>query len=91
MKNKKQNQRIIPVTPHWQSFFELAKQITKEQIATDGGQAVVIEMLEYGQRLDKQTVRGGAGHTNVLPTCLPHEPPLDYHSTATCNGDVTVM
>ena len=52
MKTKKQNQRIIPVKPDWQSFFELAKQIAKEQIATDGGQAVVIEMLEYGQRLD---------------------------------------
>ncbi len=54
MKNKKQNQRIIPVTPHWQSFFELAKQIAKQQIRPDGDQAVVIEILEYGQRLDKQ-------------------------------------
>tara|TARA_R110002020_G_scaffold34480_1_gene104819 strand:+ start:3223 stop:3426 length:204 start_codon:yes stop_codon:yes gene_type:complete len=56
---KKQNARIMELTPNWQSFFELSKQIVTAQIPEDAGRSVVLEMLDYGQRLDRQSNKEG--------------------------------
>ena len=45
--------KTMELEPNWQSFFELAQQIAKEEIP-ENKQAVVLEMLKYGQRLDRE-------------------------------------
>ena len=56
---KKQNARIMELTPNWQSFFELSKQIVTAHLPEDAGRSVVLEMLDYGQRLDRQSNKEG--------------------------------
>ena len=46
---------FIELKPNWQSFFELAKQMTAEKIPEGEGQGFIIEMLNYGQQLDRQS------------------------------------
>jgi len=43
---------FIPCTPNWQGMFELAERITGEQIPDDQGQGFVLEMLQFGKRLE---------------------------------------
>ena len=43
---------FIPWTPNWQGMFELAERITGEQIPDDQGQGFVLEMLQFGKRLE---------------------------------------
>ncbi len=45
------NKKFMELEPNLQSFFELTKQMVKAGMPKDG-QALVLEMLEYGQRLD---------------------------------------
>jgi len=45
--------RAISSTPDWGSFFELAKQLVQSGLAKDQGRELVLEMLEYGKKLDK--------------------------------------
>ena len=42
----------IDITPDWQGMFRFAIQLVKFELPTDKGQALVVEMLEYGARLD---------------------------------------
>ena len=53
-KNKKLSgsSRHMELEPNWQSFFELTKQIVREEMPESGRQFSVLEMLAYGQRLD---------------------------------------
>ncbi len=53
-KETKQSE-FIELKPNWQSFFELAKQMTAEKIPEGEGQGFIIEMLNYGQQLDRQS------------------------------------
>lgn len=48
---KKQLNETIEITPDWDSMFEHAERIVREEIDKDSGQEFVLEMLEYGQRL----------------------------------------
>ena len=50
MKNKLE---WIEVTPEWGSFFELAKQLVQSGMAKEQGRELVLEMLEYGKKLDE--------------------------------------
>ena len=43
---------FAPCTPNWQGMFELAERITGEQIPDDQGQGFVLEMLQFGKRLE---------------------------------------
>ena len=52
MKNKLE---MMDVTPEWGSFFELAKQLVQSCLAKDQGRELVLEMLEYGKKLDKNS------------------------------------
>ena len=49
------SKKTMSLEPDWQSFFELAKNIVRTNINEDEGQALVIEMLDYGKRLDGLT------------------------------------
>ena len=48
MKDTKQ----INCEPHWPAMFELATQIVKSKIPEDEGQELVVEMLQFGKRLE---------------------------------------
>ena len=37
--------------PHWPSMFDLARRITMSNVPVNEGQALIVEMLEYGKRL----------------------------------------
>ena len=42
----------IKLEPDWQGMFKFAVQLVIDNMPKSKGQTVVIEMLEYGQRLD---------------------------------------
>jgi hypothetical protein len=42
----------IDTTPEWHGMFRFAIQLVKFELPKDKGQALVVEMLEYGARLD---------------------------------------
>ena len=42
----------INCEPHWPALFELATQIVKSKIPEDEGQELVVEMLQFGKRLE---------------------------------------
>jgi len=44
--------RTMDVTPNYQSIFELCKQLVRSEMDKENGQDLVLEMLEYGQRMD---------------------------------------
>lgn len=51
--NKGHNQLdTMDITPNYQGFFSLAIEIAKSQVGKDNGQDLIVEMLEYGQRMD---------------------------------------
>ena len=50
MKNKL---RTMDVTPEWGALFELAKQLVQNGLAEGQGRELVLEMLEYGKKLDE--------------------------------------
>jgi len=45
----------IETTPNWHSMFDFAIRIVETEIAQTNGQALVVEMLRYGQRMNAQT------------------------------------
>ena len=45
------NVRTIDITPDWSGMFRYAERIVETEIPMNKGQAIVIEMLEYGRRL----------------------------------------
>jgi len=47
------NSKIMELKPNYQQFFELAKGLVRDNIPQDKGRDTVIEMLDYGKRLDK--------------------------------------
>ena len=46
------NPRTMNVEPHWPSMFALAIEVVSKQIDKDCGRDFVIEMLEFGKRLE---------------------------------------
>jgi hypothetical protein len=46
------NNTIIELTPDWQQVFELAKGLVRDSIPEDRGRETVLQMLDYGKRLD---------------------------------------
>ena len=42
----------VEITPKWESLFAFAETIVKDTITKGQGQSYVLEMLEYGKRLD---------------------------------------
>ena len=46
------NPRTMNVVPHWPSMFALAIEVVSKQIDKDCGRDFVIEMLEFGKRLE---------------------------------------
>ena len=48
------NPRTMTVEPNWQQMFRFAIELTKTGVGEGQGQGVIIEMLEYGQRLDAE-------------------------------------
>lgn len=42
--------RPIEVTPEWQPMFRFAIQLVKQGLPVGKGQALVVEMLEFGAR-----------------------------------------
>ena len=42
----------IDLTPEWQGLFRYAVAIVRAEVPVGNGQAFVVEMLEYGARLD---------------------------------------
>jgi len=46
------NPRTMNLEPHWPSMFKLAIEIVNKQIDKDSGRDFVIEMLEFGKRLE---------------------------------------
>ena len=51
----------IDITPNWQGMFRFAIQLVKFELPKDKGQAVVVEMLEYGARLDNVMAKKKGG------------------------------
>ena len=45
----------IDATPNWHTMFNYAIRIVETEIAETNGQALVVEMLRYGQRMNAQT------------------------------------
>ena len=46
------NPRTMNVEPHWPSMFALAIEVVSKQIDKDCGRDFVIDMLEFGKRLE---------------------------------------
>ena len=44
--------KTINVEPNWQRIFDYAVAIVRAEIPEDQGQQTVIEMLEFGKRLE---------------------------------------
>tara|TARA_Y100000310_G_scaffold229058_1_gene231416 strand:- start:404 stop:586 length:183 start_codon:yes stop_codon:yes gene_type:complete len=44
----------VDVTPHWPGMFRFAVQLVKDGLSEEEGQALVVEMLEFGARLEAQ-------------------------------------
>ena len=49
---EKQLTEFIEITPDWDSMFEFAEEIVRAEIDKDSGQSIVLEILEYGRRLN---------------------------------------
>ena len=49
---KPETMRTVNIEPNWQGMFRFAVQLVTDNMPKSAGQALVIEMLEYGQRLD---------------------------------------
>ena len=58
------NPRTITVEPNWQQMFRCAIELTTSGVSEGQGQAVIIEMLEYGQRLDAEFTKFEEGLDN---------------------------
>jgi hypothetical protein len=43
--------RTIDITPHWPGMFQFAIQLCRDGMSEGDGSGLVIEMLEYGERL----------------------------------------
>lgn len=50
--------KTINCEPNWQGMFDFAVNIVKTNVPKDQGQAVVVEMLEYGKRLQTCQAKG---------------------------------
>ncbi len=50
MKNKPL--KTINLEPNWQAMFDVAMNIVKTEIRKEKGMGIVVEMLDYGKRLD---------------------------------------
>lgn len=44
--------KSINLTPNWQQVFDFTIEIVRKEIEKDNGRELVIEMLQYGKRLD---------------------------------------
>ena len=44
--------RIIDLTPHWPGMFRFAVQLCRDGLSEGQGRDLVIEMLEFGARLE---------------------------------------
>ena len=44
--------KTINVEPNWQGIFNYAIAVARKEIPEDQGQQTVIEMLEFGKRLE---------------------------------------
>ena len=44
--------RTIDITPHWPGMFQFAIQLCRDGMSEGDGIEVVIEMLEFGARLE---------------------------------------
>ena len=42
----------IDLTPNWQGLFKYAVAIVRAEVPVGNGQALVVEMLEFGARLE---------------------------------------
>ena len=45
----------IEVTPNWHNMFNIAVRVVETEIPKERGQALVVEMLRYGQRMNAQS------------------------------------
>jgi hypothetical protein len=50
----------INLEPNWAGMFRYAARIAKSEIPEDKGQEVVVQMLQYGERLYNLSGDGGA-------------------------------
>jgi hypothetical protein len=57
--------KFVELEPNLQAFFELTKQMVKAGMSKHG-QALVLEMLEYGQRLDAANTLAGDPYINEM-------------------------
>jgi hypothetical protein len=49
----------IDLTPHWPGMFRFAVQLCRDGLSEGDGRALVIEMLEFGARLEAARAAGG--------------------------------
>jgi len=52
--------RTINLEPDWAEMFRFAARIAEREISEDKGQQVVVQMLQYGERLYNLSTDGGA-------------------------------
>jgi len=52
--------RTINLEPNWADMFRYAARIAEREIPKDKGQEVVVQMLQYGERLYNLSTDGDA-------------------------------
>ena len=70
--------KTMNVEPAWNSMFGLAVQVVKDGLPKDKGRDFVVEMLEFGGRLNEsheeciRTKVKEVKHRHVSPVCPPN-------------------
>jgi len=58
--------RTIDITPHWPGMFRLAVQMCRDGLEIGQGRDLVIEMLEFGARLEAARAVEATGQEEEL-------------------------
>jgi hypothetical protein len=59
----RKSERSIDVTPHWPGMFRMAVQLCRDGLEKGEGRELVIEMLEFGARLEAARSQAGTKET----------------------------
>ncbi len=59
-------EKDIIITPHWPSMFRLAVQLCRDNLDKDSGRDLVIEMLEFGARLEAASTQEDESEVEVV-------------------------
>ena len=80
-------QNYAPCPPCWQTMFAHAVRIAKTEVDPDSGQQLIVEMLEFGQRLEAASREASALQDTMMHALRAAECELACQRPGACHPE----